>query len=107
MFIFDFITKEMATTFIYTLGLIEIIVALTKNLPIIKKIKTDLYVFLVTELYLVLVFFTTGIIEFNVLNSIVWLFVNAIWITGLLTGVYKVVFTKILKINNNFNNNDK
>lgn len=111
MEISKFITVDFLASFTGTLFVVELIVFVTKNLPIIKKIKTRIYTFVLVMIHLIIMGIITGTATATLVYSYT-AFVNSLIITAMLCGGYDVIVNKVQLITNNIgikekdNNND-
>lgn len=97
MEITNFLTLEFLLTFIGTILAVELIVAFTKELPLIKKIPTKVYTLLIAMAHLFIVQVIGGQVVITILNMYL-MFINALIIAVMLCGGYDFAVGKI-KIN--------
>ncbi len=98
MEITDFLTQNFLSSFTGTLVAVELIVFTTKDFPLIKKIPTKLYTFILADqLHLVIVKTTTGSIEMSV-ECYYRLFINALVVVLILCGGYDTIMEKFKSI---------
>ena len=97
MEITDFLTQNFLSSFTGTLVAVELIVFTTKDFPLIKKIPTKLYTFILAVAHLVIVKTTTGSIEMSV-ECYYRLFINALVIVLILCGGYDTIMEKFKSI---------
>ena len=76
MEITDFITKNFISSFAGALVAVELIVFITKNFPLIKKIPTKFYTFILAIIHLIIIKIFGGNIEINI-QEIYILFINS------------------------------
>ena len=91
----NFLTPEALVTFTMTLVIVELWVGFTKGFPIIKKIPTKIYTFILAIIHLVVINSGLGTLEVTVLG-IYTLLCNSLIISILLCGGYDVMIGKIL-----------
>lgn len=90
----DFLTPELLVSFIGTVIMVELLVGLTKELPLIKRIPTKLYTLILSMIHLLIIKIGLGTVDLTVLGIYV-LFCNAVVIAVLLTGGYDIAVGKI------------
>lgn len=90
----DFLTPELLVSFVGTIIMVELLVGLTKELPIIRKIPTKLYTLILATIHLFIIKIGLNTIDLTVLGVYV-LFCNAVVISVLLTGGYDIAVGKI------------
>ena len=105
MEITDFLTQNFLSSFTGTLVAVELIVYITKDLYIIKKIPTKLYTFLLATVHLLIVKGTIGELAFKV-ECIYRLFINALVVTLILCGGYDTIMQKIQGVNSGDSGDD-
>lgn len=93
----DFITKNFLSSFTGTLIAVELIVFVTKDIYLIKKIPTRLYTFILAIIHLLIVKSASSQLTWNI-ECIYRLFINSLVITVFLCGGYDTISEKI-KIN--------
>ena len=94
MEITDFLTQNFLSSFTGTLVAVELIVFTTKDFPLIKKIPTKLYTFILAVAHLVIVKTTTGSIEMSV-ECYYRLFINALVVVLILCGGYDTIIQRL------------
>lgn len=90
----DFLNEAFIKTFSGTLISIEIIVFVTKSLPLIKKIPTRVYTFVLSLAHLIIVKVSLDAAPWSV-EGIYILILNALAITVILCGGYDSIMLKI------------
>lgn len=100
----DFITLDFIKTFSGTLIAIELVVAVTKGIPIIKRIPTRIYTFFLTVIHLIIMRASSGSNEYTI-QSCYLLFLNSIVISIILCGGYDTVINKVNKIKDGIKKN--
>lgn len=93
----DFLTESFVSTFTGTLISIELIVFVTKELPIIKKIPTRIYTFILAIAHLIIVKASAATLQLDVQNGYI-LVLNAMVITVILCGGYDTIMANINSI---------
>lgn len=99
MEITDFLTQNFLSSFTGTLVAVELIIFITKDFPLIKKIPTKLYTFIWAVVHLIIVKVTSGVMELNV-ECIYRLFINSLVVTLILCGGYDTIMQKFNVIKN-------
>ena len=99
MEISNFITVDFLSSFTGTLFAVELIVFITKNLPIIKNIRTRIYTSIIAIAHILIMGIATGTAAFTVVYFYTS-FIDALIITALLCGGYDVVIKKVQLIVN-------
>ena len=105
----NFVNKEFLASFTGTLFSVELIVLITKNLPIIKIIRTRIYTFLLAMTHIIIMGLATNTAEQTILYYYRSL-INSLIITIMLCGGYDIIVKKIYSITNvgsKENNDDK
>lgn len=97
MEITNFLTLEFLLTFMGTILAVELIVAFTKELPLIKQLPTKAYTLVIAMLHLLIVQVIGGQVIVTIVNMYL-LFINALIISVMLCGGYDFMVGKI-KIN--------
>lgn len=100
MEITDFITKNFISSFAGALVAVELIVFITKNFPLIKKIPTKFYTFILAIIHLIIIKIFGGNIEINI-QEIYLLFINSLLIVLALCGGYDTIMVRLKGITNN------
>lgn len=100
----DFITLDFIKTFSGTLIAIELVVAVTKGIPIIKRIPTRIYTFFLTVIHLIIMRASSGSNEYTI-QSCYLLFLNSIVISIILCGGYDTMINKVNKIKDGIKKN--
>lgn len=90
----NFLTVDTIVTFAMALIIIELWVAFTKELPIIKKIPTKFYTWVIAVLHLAVINTNIGIFAMNILG-IYLLLCNALIFSFLLCGGYDIAVGNI------------
>lgn len=99
MEITDFLTQNFLSSFTGTLVAVELIIFITKDFPLIKKIPTKLYTFIWAVVHLIIVKVTSGVMELNI-ECIYRLFINSLVVTLILCGGYDTIMQKFNVIKN-------
>lgn len=94
MGITNFLTENFLSTFAGSIIAVELIVAVTKELPLIKRVPTKGYTAIIAFSHLLIINITNGTLKANVSN-VYCLFVNAVVIAVLLCGGYDIAFGKL------------
>ena len=102
MEITDFITKNFISSFAGALVAVELIVFITKNFPLIKKIPTKFYTFILAIIHLIIIKIFGGNIEINI-QEIYLLFINSLLIVLALCGGYDTLMDKFKNIKDTLN----
>lgn len=90
----NFLTENFLSTFSGSVIAVELIVAITKELPLIKKIRTKIYTAIIAFLHLLIINASTGAL-YNKVSCIYYIFINSIVIAVLLCGGYDIAFGKL------------
>ena len=93
----SFVNKDFLASFTGTLFSVELIVIFTKNLPIIKKIRTRIYTFLLAMIHIIIMGLETNTAEQTILCYYTSL-INSLIITMMLCGGYDIIVKKIYSI---------
>ena len=93
----NFVNKDFLASFTGTLFSVELIVIFTKNLPIIKKIRTRIYTFLLAMIHIIIMGLATNTAEQTILCYYTSL-INSLIITMMLCGGYDIIVKKIYSI---------
>ena len=99
MEISDFLTADFLASFTGTLIAVELIVFITKDFPLIKKIPTKIYTFILAIGHLLIQKVATGDIGSNI-ECYYRLFINALVVVLILCGGYDTVMLKFKMIKN-------
>lgn len=90
----NFVNMDFLTGFAGTIVGVELIVYCTKELPIIKKIPTRIYIFLLAVIHLLIVKYVTGNFTLT-LGNVYLLIINSLLISTILCGGYDVAIGNI------------
>lgn len=90
----NFVSMDFLAGFAGTIVGVELIVYCTKELPIVKKIPTRIYTFLLAVIHLLIVKCVMGTFVFN-LGNIYLLIINSLLISTMLCGGYDVAIGNI------------
>lgn len=93
MEITNFITENFLSSFIGTLAAVELIVFTTKNFPLINKIPTKLYTFILAVIHLVIVQIIVGKAAITV-EYVYISFLNSLIVELILCGGYDTLMSK-------------
>lgn len=102
MEITGFVTQNFLSSFAGTLVAVEIIVFTTKNFPIIKRIPTKFYTFILSIIHLIIVQVTNGKTDITV-EYIYMLFINSLVVVLILCGGYDTIMEKFKNIKETLN----
>lgn len=102
MEITNFVTENFLSSFAGTLLAVELIVFTTKGLPLIKKIPTKLYTFILAIIHLVIVQVSSGKVDITV-EFIYILFINSLIVEVILCGGYDTLMDKFKNIKDTLN----
>ena len=102
MEITNFVTENFLSSFAGTLLAVELIVFTTKNLPLIKKIPTKLYTFILAVIHLVIVQVTSGKVDITV-EFVYILLINSLIVEVILCGGYDTLIGKFKNIKDTLN----
>lgn len=102
MEITGFVTQNFLSSFAGTLVAVEIIVFTTKDFPIIKKIPTKFYTFVLSIIHLIIVQVTNGKTDITV-EYIYMLFINSLVVVLILCGGYDTIMEKFKNIKETLN----
>lgn len=97
MEITNFVTENFLSSFAGTLLAVELIVFTTKDLPLIKKIPTKLYTFILAVIHLVIVQVTSGKVDITV-EFVYILLINSLIVEVILCGGYDTLMGKFENI---------
>lgn len=90
----NFVNMDFLAGFAGTIVGVELIVYCTKELPIIRKIPTRIYTFVLTVIHLLIVKYVMGSLDFT-LGNIYLLVINSLMISTMLCGGYDVALGNI------------
>lgn len=90
----NFVSMDFLAGFAGTIVGVELIVYCTKELPIVKKIPTRIYTFILAVIHLLIVKYVMGAFVFN-LGNIYLLIINSLLISTMLCGGYDVAIGNI------------
>lgn len=99
MEISNFVTTDFLASFTGTLFVVELMVFVTKNLPIIKKIRTKFYTFLLAISHIILM----GLVTKTATQTVIYYysaFVNSLIVTVMLCGGYDMIIDKVNSVTN-------
>ena len=99
----NFVTTDFLASFTGTLFVVELMVFVTKNLPIIKKIRTRVYTFLLAISHIIIM----GLITKTATQTVMYYygaFINSLVITVMLCGGYDIIIDKIYSVTKGANN---
>ncbi|MBP3914790.1 MULTISPECIES: hypothetical protein [unclassified Clostridium] len=102
MEITNFVTESFLSSFAGTLVAVELIVFTTKNFPIIKKIPTKLYTFILAVIHLIIVQVVIGKADITV-EFVYILFINSLILEVILCGGYDTLMDKFKNIKDTLN----
>lgn len=102
MEITNFVTENFLSSFAGTLLAVELIVFTTKDLPLIKKIPTKLYTFILAVIHLVIVQVTSGKVDITV-EFVYILLINSLIVEVILCGGYDTLIGKFKNIKDTLN----
>ena len=102
MEITNFVTESFLSSFAGTLVAVELIVFTTKNFPIIKKIPTKLYTFILAVIHLIIVQVVIGKADITV-EFVYILFINSLIVEVILCGGYDTLMDKFKNIKDTLN----
>lgn len=97
MEITDFLTQDFLASFTGTLVAVELVVFITKDFPIIKKIPTKIYTLILAIAHLIIVKTATGSIAMSV-ECYYRIFINSLVIVLILCGGYDTIMVKFKSI---------
>ena len=97
MEITDFLTQDFLASFTGTLVAVELVVFITKDFPIIKKIPTKIYTLILAIAHLIIVKTATGSIVMGV-ECYYRIFINSLVIVLILCGGYDTIMVKFKSI---------
>ena len=99
MEITDFLSKNFLSSFTGTLIAVELIVFVTKDIYLIKRIPTRIYTFVLAIIHLLIVKGTSNQLTWSI-ECIYRLFINGLVVTVFLCGGYDTIMEKINNIKN-------
>lgn len=94
MEISNFLTQSFLSTFTGSIVAVEVIVAVTKELPLIKKVPTKMYTAILAFVHLLVINMANGTLKAHI-SDVYCLFINSIVIAVLLCGGYDIAFGKL------------
>ena len=97
MEITDFLTQNFLSSFTGTLVAVELVVFVTKDFPLIKKIPTKIYTLVLAIAHLIIVKTATGSIVMSV-ECYYRLFINSLVVVLILCGGYDTIMEKFKSI---------
>ncbi len=97
MEITNFVTENFLSSFAGTLLAVELIVFTTKSLPLIRKIPTKLYTFVLAVIHLIIVQVSSKKVDITV-EFIYILFINSLIVEVILCGGYDTLMNKFRNI---------
>lgn len=95
----NFVTTEFLSSFTGTLFVVELIVFVTKNLPIIKKIRTRGYTFILSIIHITLMGFATKTAGQTILYYYS-VMINSLMVTVMLCGGYDIIVERVYSATN-------
>lgn len=102
MEITNFVTKSFISSFPGTLASVELIVFTTKEFPLIKKIPTKLYTFVLAIIHLIIVQVSIGKNDVTV-ELVYMLLINSLMVEVVLCGGYDTLMSKFNGIRDDLN----
>lgn len=102
MEITNFVTENFLSSFAGTLLAVELVVFTTKSLPLIKKIPTKLYTFILAVIHLIIVQVSSGKADITV-EFVYILFINSLIVEVILCGGYDTLMGKFKNIKDTLN----
>lgn len=102
MEITNFVTENFLSSFAGTLLAVELIVFTTKDLPLIRKIPTRLYTFILAVIHLVIVQVSSEKIDITV-EFVYILLINSLIVDVILCGGYDTLIGKFKNIKDTLN----
>lgn len=102
MEITNFVTENFLSSFAGTLMAVELIVFTTKSFPLINKISTKLYTFILAVIHLVIVQIVNGKVDITV-EFVYMLFINSLIVEVILCGGYDTLINKFKNITDTLN----
>ena len=102
MEITNFVTENFLSSFAGTLLAVELIVFTTKDLPLIRKIPTRLYTFILAVIHLVIVQVSSEKIDITV-EFVYILLINSLIVDMILCGGYDTLIGKFKNIKDTLN----
>lgn len=94
MGISNFLSDDFLSTFAGSIIAVELIVAVTKELPFIKKVPTKIYTAILAFIHLLIINANNGTLNTKI-SCIYCIFINAIVIAVLLCGGYDIAFGRL------------
>lgn len=95
----NFVTTDFLASFTGTLFVVELMVFVTKNLPIIKKVRTRFYTFILALSHIIIMGFVTK----TVTQTVVYYYsvlINSLIVTVMLCGGYDIIIDKVYSVTN-------
>ncbi|WP_294388913.1 hypothetical protein [uncultured Clostridium sp.] len=102
MEITNFVTENFLSSFAGTLVTVELIVFTTKEFPLIKKIPTKLYTFILAVIHLFIVQIIIGKSDITI-GCVYLLFVNSLIVELILCGGYDTLMSKLKSVRKSAN----
>lgn len=102
MEITNFVTENFLSSFAGTLLAVELVVFTTKSLPLIKRIPTKLYTFILAVIHLIIVQVSSGKADITV-EFVYILFINSLIVEVILCGGYDTLMGKFKNIKDTLN----
>lgn len=95
----NFVTTDFLASFTGTLFVVELMVFVTKNLPIIKKIRTRFYTFILALSHIIIM----GLVTKTATQTVIYYYsvlVNSLIVTVMLCGGYDIIIDKVYSVTN-------
>lgn len=95
----NFVTTDFLASFTGTLFVVELMVFVTKNLPIIKKVRTRFYTFILALSHIIIMGFVTK----TATQTVVYYYgviINSLIVTVMLCGGYDIIIDKVYSVTN-------
>lgn len=95
----NFVTTDFIASFTGTLFVVELIVFVTKDLPIIKKLRTRIYTFILALSHIIIMGFVTK----TATQTVVYYYsalINSLIVTVMLCGGYDIIIDKLDSVTN-------
>ena len=102
MEITNFVTENFLSSFAGTLVTVELIIFTTKEFPLIKKIPTKLYTFILAVIHLFIVQIIIGKSDITI-GCVYLLFVNSLIVELILCGGYDTLMSKLKSVRKSAN----
>lgn len=106
MEITNFVTENFLSSFAGTLLAVELIVFTTKSLPLIRKIPTKLYTFVLAVIHLIIIQVSSKKVDITV-EFIYILFMNSLIVEVILCGGYDTLMNKFRNIKDVLNQGEE